>query len=171
MKEGIDIKQEFLMASIIYVTLNGSKQGLISEGCSTYNSIGNKYQKGHEDEILVLAVRHSISRSQHAHHHPLEIIKPIDKSSPLLGVAISNNELIDCNIDFFRTNRNGSQEKYYNITLQKASIVNITYDYPNSISHNDRQPEEIILLDYRDITWMHLIASTSGYSIKDESVY
>lgn len=159
------------MANIIYMTLKGSKQGLISRGCSTYDSIGNKYQKGHEDEILVLAVRHSISRSQNTHHHPLEIIKPIDKSSPLLGIAISGNEIIECNIDFYRTGVNGCQEKYYNILLQQASIKNITYDYPNSVSHNDRQPEEIILLDYRDITWRHLMASTDGYSIKEESIY
>lgn len=159
------------MANIIYMTLTGNKQGLISKGCSSYDSIGNKYQKDHEDEILVLAVRHSISRAQNSHHHPLEIIKPIDKSSPLLGVAISNNELLDCNIDFFRTSQNGAQEKYYSISLQKATIKNITYDYPNSVSHNDRQPEEIILLDYRDITWRHLMASTSGYSIKEESIY
>lgn len=153
------------------MTLTGNKQGLISKGCSSYDSIGNKYQKDHEDEILVFAVRHSISRAQNSHHHPLEIIKPIDKSSPLLGVAISNNELLDCNIDFFRTSQNGAQEKYYSISLQKATIKNITYDYPNSVSHNDRQPEEIILLDYRDITWRHLMASTSGYSIKEESIY
>jgi len=159
------------MSNVIYMTLNGNKQGVISKGCSTYDSIGNKYQQGHEDEILVLAIRHSMSRSQNIHHHPLEIIKPIDKSSPLLGVALSNNEIIDCNIDFFRTSKNGNQEKYYSITLQQASIKNITYDYPNSISHNERQPEEIILLDYRDITWKHLIASTSGYSIKEENIY
>lgn len=159
------------MANIIYMTLTGNKQGLISKGCSSYDSIGNKYQKDHEDEILVFAVRHSISRAQNSHHHPLEIIKPIDKSSPLLGVAISNNELFDCNIDFFRTSQSGAQEKYYSISLQKATIKNITYDYPNSVSHNDRQPEEIILLDYRDITWRHLMASTSGYSIKEESIY
>ncbi|MGG4610711.1 Hcp family type VI secretion system effector [Providencia sp. Me31A] len=159
------------MANIIYMTLRGDRQGLISSDCSTYDSIGNKYQRGHEDQILVLAVRHSISRSQNSHHHPLEIIKPIDKSSPLLGMAISNNETLDCQLDFFRTSQNGSQEKYYSITLQKASIKNITYDYPNSVSHNDRQPEEIILLDYRDITWKHLMASTSGYSIKEESIY
>ena len=159
------------MANIIYMTLTGNKQGLISKGCSSYDSIGNKYQKDHEDEILVFAVRHSISRAQNSHHHPLEIIKPIDKSSPLLGVAISNNELLDCNIDFFRTSQNGAQEKYYSISLQKATIKNITYDYPTSVSHNDRQPEEIILLDYRDITWRHLMASTSGYSIKEESIY
>ncbi|MER1928567.1 type VI secretion system tube protein TssD, partial [Proteus mirabilis] len=41
------------MADIIYLTLNGNKQGLISAGCSSYDSIGNRYQNNHSDEILV----------------------------------------------------------------------------------------------------------------------
>ncbi len=41
------------MADIIYLTLNGNNQGLISAGCSSYDSIGNRYQNNHSDEILV----------------------------------------------------------------------------------------------------------------------
>jgi len=40
------------MANIIYGTIQGDKQGLISAGCSTPDSIGNKYQKGHEDQRI-----------------------------------------------------------------------------------------------------------------------
>ncbi|MGJ0576946.1 type VI secretion system tube protein TssD [Xenorhabdus bovienii] len=43
------------MSYMIYLTLNGKKQGLISAGCSTLDSIGNRYQKGHEDQIQVLS--------------------------------------------------------------------------------------------------------------------
>lgn len=32
------------MAHMIYVTIKGKQQGLISAGCSTLNSIGNRYQ-------------------------------------------------------------------------------------------------------------------------------
>ena len=71
------------MANIIYMTLTGEQQGLISKGCSTYDSIGNKYQKGHEDEILVLAIRHSISRAQNSHHHPFDISSPKLSSSSI----------------------------------------------------------------------------------------
>ncbi|MDE9504281.1 type VI secretion system tube protein TssD, partial [Xenorhabdus bovienii] len=44
------------MSYMIYLTLNGKKQGLISAGCSTLDSIGNRYQKGHEDQIQVLSL-------------------------------------------------------------------------------------------------------------------
>ncbi|GKW17185.1 hypothetical protein PEC301937_31340 [Pectobacterium carotovorum subsp. carotovorum] len=39
------------MANLIYTSINGQKQGLISSGCSTLDSIGNRYQTGHEDQI------------------------------------------------------------------------------------------------------------------------
>ena len=40
------------MANIIYATVTGEKQGMISAGCGTSASIGNKYQINHTDEIL-----------------------------------------------------------------------------------------------------------------------
>lgn len=48
------------MADIIYLTLNGNKQGLISAGCSTYDSIGNRYQQNHTDEILVYSTDYEL---------------------------------------------------------------------------------------------------------------
>ncbi|ETS32425.1 type VI secretion system effector, Hcp1 family [Photorhabdus khanii NC19] len=80
------------MSNLIYATIKGKNQGLISAGCSTFDSIGNKYQENHRDQILVYSATHSLTRVQHVSHHPFNIIKPIDKSSPLLGLAISNNE-------------------------------------------------------------------------------
>lgn len=48
------------MADIIYLTLNGNKQGLISAGCSSYDSIGNRYQNNHSDEILVYSTDYDV---------------------------------------------------------------------------------------------------------------
>lgn len=47
------------MANLIYMTLTGEKQGLISQGCGTYDSMGNKYQVAHRDQIFLLALSHS----------------------------------------------------------------------------------------------------------------
>ena len=49
------------MANHSYMTINGKKMGLISAGCSTQDSIGNKCQIGHTDQILVLALNHAMS--------------------------------------------------------------------------------------------------------------
>ena len=62
------------MANISYLSLSGETQGLISAGCSTLDSVGNKAQPEHKDQIMVYALMHSISRSQNVNHH--ELISP-----------------------------------------------------------------------------------------------
>ncbi|MDH0353872.1 MULTISPECIES: Hcp family type VI secretion system effector [Morganella] len=153
------------MANNIYLKVHGKNQGSISSGCSTYDSIGNKYQTNHRDEILVISLSFDISRSQNLSHHPISITKYIDKSTPLLMVAITNNEMIDCSISYFRTSSEGSQEKYMEIKLTNASIINYSQVNAHSITENEVLPSEIILLSYESITCNHLIAGTSGYSI------
>lgn len=58
------------MSSQIYLVLKGNKQGLISAGCSGYDSIGNKYQENHKDEIFVYSTTYDITRHQNLLHAP-----------------------------------------------------------------------------------------------------
>ncbi|AHG18772.1 Hcp [Chania multitudinisentens RB-25] len=159
------------MANEMFLTLKGAKQGLISAGCSTLDSIGNLCQNGHADQIYLYELNHSMSREQHVSHHPVVIIKPIDKSSPLIGIAISNNERLDATIDIYRTNQNGGRELFYTIKLTNVTITDINIFYPNSLTHNESQPQESLSLKYESIAWQHHIAGTSGYSIWDDRVY
>lgn len=41
------------MANLIFMKIKGKIQGLISEGCLSVNSVGNKHISGHEDEIFL----------------------------------------------------------------------------------------------------------------------
>lgn len=75
------------MANLVYLTLNGQIQGLISAGCSSQTSIGNKAQIAHLDQIIVLGLSHGLSRAQNVNHLALTIQKPVDKSTPLLSSA------------------------------------------------------------------------------------
>lgn len=50
------------MSFNIFLSLDGSQQGLISAGCGSIDSIGNRSQIGHEDEIQVFSLNHSITR-------------------------------------------------------------------------------------------------------------
>lgn len=156
------------MSYLIYLTLEGANQGLISKGCSTKESIGNRYQLGHENEIQVIGLNHSMTRTQNSTHHPLQILKPIDKSSPLLGVALNNNELFNAVFYFYRTNGQGGLEKFYELKLTKASLVEVSCVYPNSINNNDLMPYEKLLVKYESISWRHLSAGTEGYSIVND---
>ncbi|MDC9597221.1 Hcp family type VI secretion system effector [Xenorhabdus anantnagensis] len=159
------------MANLIYATIKGKKQGLISAGCSTADSIGNKYQAGHEDEVLILSFEHEITRMSNVNHRPVSFIKPIDKSSPLLGVAIDNNEELEVEFFFYRTSISGGNELYYSVKLKSASIERVNVNYPHSINHNNHQPEEMISIKYKSITWQHHAAGTSGYSFWEDRVY
>ncbi|WP_016589119.1 type VI secretion system tube protein TssD, partial [Yersinia pestis] len=82
-------------------------------------------------------------------------VKPIDKSSPLLGVAISENERINVVFYFYRVNSAGQLELYYEVKLTDASIVDITSVYPHSIDNNEMIPYEKIQLKYKSIAWDH----------------
>jgi type VI secretion system Hcp family effector len=86
------------------------KQALISSGCSSQVSIGNKCQIGHFDEIMVLAYSHDMIAGSdgtvtggRGQHRPVVITKNIDKSSPLISNALQDGEEIKCVIDFYRT--------------------------------------------------------------------
>ncbi|MFU2315784.1 type VI secretion system tube protein TssD [Rahnella sp. PCH160] len=119
------------MAHLIYLTLNGQTHGLISAGCSSQDSIGNKAQIAYQDQIMVYDLSHAISREENANHHPVFITKPIDKSSLLLCKSVSENEILTCDFDVHRINKFGINELFYKFKLTKARITNIEVIFPN----------------------------------------
>ncbi|UVJ43859.1 Hcp family type VI secretion system effector [Pseudomonas sp. LS1212] len=158
------------MAIHSYMSIKGKIQGLISAGCSAQNSIGNKCQAGHEDEIMVLAYSHNMASGNNGtfsggrgKHMPVVITKNIDKSTPLLASALHDGEEIDCKIDFYRISSYGRQEKYFTVTLSGGRIANLSVQVPHAINMGDAQPQEIMAIRYRDISWVHHPASTSAY--------
>ncbi|WP_232253854.1 type VI secretion system tube protein TssD [Pseudomonas glycinae] len=75
------------MPTPAFMTIHGSRQGLISAGAFTEPSVGNSYQNGREDKIMVQAFSHGILLPKGAGagrrmHKPLVITKTIDKASP-----------------------------------------------------------------------------------------
>ena len=155
------------MATHSYLSITGNTMGLISAGCSTQDSIGNKCQAGHTDQILVLSVDHqmtSISNTAHATHNPLIITKPIDKASPLLAEALTTREVLTCELDLYRTTSAGGMEKYYSIRIDGARIVALNLDVPHAVLLNDVDATEQIALRYDGIVWTHHGASTGGYA-------
>ena len=136
------------MANISYLSLSGETQGLISAGCSTLDSVGNKAQPEHKDQIMVYALMHSISRSQNVNHHELIITKPVDKSSPLLAKALSDKEkMAICEFILYRTS--------------KAGIYFVT---PHAVLEKELEPQERIAFIYEDISWEHTLAGTNAMS-------
>lgn len=158
------------MANQIYMSVTGQKQGLISQGCGSYDSMGNKYQALHRDQIFLLALSHSTHRDQNVCHQPLSVTKTIDKSTPLFGVSISNNEKLQCNFDIFRTDIRGNIAKYFSIELRDAFLIDVSLNFPHAVDHNDAQAEETLIFTFNIITWCHHQAGTSGYSFWQDIV-
>lgn len=151
------------MAHTAYLSIIGRKQGSISQGCNTKDSIGNKAQESHYNEITVLGCDFSLNKD--GGDALVSITKPIDKASPLLGNAFSNEEHLQCTINFYRTNEQGYNEQFYTIELTDALIKIISFNHPNVLTTGDEDMSEEISLSYRDISWKHKKAGTEGYQI------
>ncbi|MDH3882896.1 MAG: Hcp family type VI secretion system effector [Desulfobacterales bacterium] len=162
------------MPTPAYLSIAGSTQGNITEGAFTEDSVGNIYQGGHENEILVEAFSHTVTVPTDPQsgqptgqrvHQPLTITKVFDKSSPMLYKALTTGErLPTCELKWYRTSKTGTQEHYFTIRLEDAIITNITGRMPNCQDPNQAHFTQLedVSFSYRKITWTHEIASTSG---------
>jgi type VI secretion system effector, Hcp1 family len=162
------------MATPAYMSITGTKQGLITAGAFTADSVGNTYQEGHEDQVMVQGFQHEVIIPRDPQsgqptgqrvHKPVVITKVFDKASPLLLAALTSGErLTKIEIQWYRTSAAGTQEHYYTTTLEDAIIVDIK-DY----MHNCQDPAnshfthlEDVHFTYRKITWTHEVSGTSG---------
>ena len=162
------------MPTPAYMSIEGSSQGNITQDAFTEDSVGNIWQEGHEDEVMVQAFKHNVmiprdpqsgQPSGQRTHRPVTVTKIFDKSSPLLYNALCSGELLtNVEIKWYRTSASGTQEHYFTIKLVDAVIVDIKGYMPNcqdpanaSFTHL-----EDVSFSYRSITWNHEVAGTSG---------
>lgn len=149
-----------------YMSIKGRSQGLISAGCSTIDSIGNRCQEAHVDEIMVLSFSHNLSNmgnTERTTHRPVLITKYIDKATPLLAEALTSREVLECRLHLYRINA-GKHECYLRIDLKDAILVDLRMEVPHSVLMNAQDPQEYLAIRYGFIGWHHLIANTSGYA-------
>jgi type VI secretion system secreted protein Hcp len=162
------------MATPAYMSITGTRQGLITSGAYTDASVGKVAQKGHEDEVMVQAFSHEITRPWDSQsgsptgqrfHKPLVITKVFDKASPLLLQALTSGEkLISVEIKWYRPAGSDGEVHFYTTKLEEAYIVDIK-DY----MHNCQDPANThfthlqdVHFSYRKITWTHEACGTSG---------
>lgn len=162
------------MPTPAYLSVEGTKQGLITSGTFTQDSVGNIYQEGHEDQILVQAFDHQVIIPRDPQsgqptgqrvHKPLMITKVFDKSSPLLFTALTTGErLTKCRLEWFRTSAEGTQQHYFTIELEDAIIVDILSSMPNCQDPGQSHFTHLedVYFTYRKITWTHEVSGTSG---------
>ena len=161
------------MPTPAYMTIIGSRQGYITEKNFTPGSVGNIWQEGHENEIMVQSFRHGITLPRdfltgqptgQRVHGPLEITKIVDKSSPLLLRAMTSGEILtSVEMKLFRTSNQGLEEQYFTILLEDAVIASIRTYMPHCQEQERRHlgHMEDVEFTYRKITKTHEVASTS----------
>ena len=162
------------MPTQAYIAITGEKQGNITAGCNTSDSMGNKYQQDHSDESTVIAFDHKIKVPRDPQsgqptgqrvHQPLVITKRFDKASPLLYQALCTGErLSEVEIKFFRTSMTGEMEHYFTYKLTDALLVDVDGIMALTTDTNldYRDHEERWYMTYRKIEWTHEVAGTSG---------
>ena len=144
------------MALNSYLTLRGETQGDIE---------GSVTQPGRENSIEVHGWSHEVVSPRDAasglptgkrQHKPLTITKAIDKSTPKLMNALTNNETItDLQLKCWQPSSTGAEVQYYTIELVNANISGIRAEmlnnkYPENMNHMER---EHISFTYQKITW------------------
>jgi len=156
------------------MTVEGATQGNITEGAFTEDSVGNIWQEGHEDEVLVQAFNHSVMIPRDPQsgqpsglrtHRPVTVTKIFDKASPLMYQALCNGELLPkVEIKWYRTAPSGVQEHYFTIKLTDAICVDIQSYMPNcqDPANQSFTHLEDVSFSYRSIEWTHEVASTTG---------
>ena len=168
------IKKEDSMPTPAYMRIEGEKQGLITAGTFTEDSVGNIYQEGHEDEVLVQGFEHQVLLPRDPQsgqptgqrvHKPVRITKVFDKASPLMYNALTSGEkLPKVEIKWYRTSATGTQEHYFTTVLHDAIIVDITASMPNCQDPSQAHFTHLedVFMTYRAIDWTHEVSGTSG---------
>jgi len=134
----------FGIPSGVYATIEGHVQGVIKGDCEITDK---------KDSIIILGFEQMVEIPRDIHtglptgqriHHPLSIIKYMDKSSPLLYQAICTGESMNVTIKFYRTDGSNPEEHYYTITLTNAISVEMKSYSPN---------QEKVSFTYETIRW------------------
>jgi len=125
------------MNYFIFLRVVGKNQGLISEKCSTEESIFTTHL-GHENEIYVISFNYIASNDQYTH---VSLKKLTDRSSPLLHKAIGENEELALN---FKIYDKESHEIKKEIKIKKAFIKKINM-HASSFSAQEESYDEILL--------------------------
>lgn len=162
------------MPTPAYISIQGSTQGNITQGASSETSIGNTWQEGHEDEILVQAIDHIVTiprdpqsgqPSGQRVHRPFKFTAALNKATPLLYNALTSGEMLtDVEVKWYRTNTSGKQEQFFTTKLTDATIIDIDCNMPNAQDPDNANYTQLVTVSmaYRKIEWDHVTAGTSG---------
>jgi type VI secretion system secreted protein Hcp len=145
------------MPTPFHMSLNGEKQGLISQGCGD--------MKGREDTILCQALNHEVSIPRDPQtglptgkrkHSALTVTKVYDKSSPKLYQALCTGEQMrDVTLKFYRIDPAGTEQHYFTVKLDTAIVVSMRPWIANCLdpAKESFTHMEDVSFTYRKVIW------------------
>lgn len=144
------------MALTSYMKITGTNQGDIKGDCT---QAGDK-----KDTMLIYDVVHEVEIPKDTHtglptgqriHKPFTVIKHIDMATPKLYKACCNGEQLTVEIDYYRIDESGVENKYFTIKLEAAIIVNAKHYKPMTFVEENKpfHDMEQISFTYSKITW------------------
>ncbi|NSW57719.1 MAG: type VI secretion system tube protein Hcp [Armatimonadetes bacterium] len=88
-------------------------------------------------------------------YEPIVITKRIDKSSPLLARALTNNEVIEGTVHFYRPAPDGTTHHYYTLQFANARVASIRQFLPNVLDPATASlpPYEEVAFVFQTIKW------------------
>src|SRR5262245_27799182 len=122
------------MALPAYLTVRGERQGPIA---------GPLSKDGLAGQILVIGAFHNIVFPRNPRtgeatgqrvHKPFNIVKRVDRTSPLLHMLMCSNELASAEIRFYEVDAKGVEFNYLTISLRKALVVSLELKLPNVLN-------------------------------------
>ena len=101
-------------------------------------------------------------------YEPLVIRKRIDRASPLLFKALTENQKIEGVFQFFRPNPSGdgTTEQFYTVTIKDGRIASVRDFLPDSLAlagSNESALEEVTIV-FTAISWVY---TNGGVSFED----
>jgi type VI secretion system secreted protein Hcp len=92
-------------------------------------------------------------------YEPVVIRKRIDKSTPRLARALTDNEVIEATFKFYRPNPNGdgTTQQFFTVKLAKGRIASFNMTVPDCVdpASSTHPPLEEIAFVFHSITWTY----------------
>jgi len=148
------------MAETVHLYLKAN--GTDVKGESTQVSLGR------EESIECLYYEQSVITAREAgsglatgrrQYQPLLIRKRIDKSTPLLMKALTENQAIEATFKFFRPSLagDGTTEQFYTVNFKQGRVSSIKQYVPDTIvpASSQEPPQEEITFVFHTIGWTY----------------
>ncbi|HIK56157.1 MAG TPA: type VI secretion system tube protein Hcp [Synechococcales cyanobacterium M55_K2018_004] len=113
----------------------------------------------YEQSVLVPFERNGAIATGRRQYAPIRITKRIDKSSPLLFKALTDNAVVEGEFRFYRLSPtgDGTTEQYYTVSFQQGRVASVKQVSPDALSPATAEapPVEEVTFSFAQIGWRY----------------